>query len=103
MIIFHVRHYLNKAGIKYFNQWFLSLKKVLTNQKGFISAKYAIDTNSIEIVDLFMEFKDSGSMQEWRASIKHEKIKSLLEPYKEKQHSSNVYKVNESFYKDDCL
>ncbi|MCD8525484.1 MAG: hypothetical protein LRY67_07200 [Gammaproteobacteria bacterium] len=94
MVIFHIKHYLTIAGVRYFEEWFIKLSTILNDFDGFISAKYSLDEDCYGTVNLFLEFENMALLESWRSSLAHKEIKSLLTNYLEKSHSSYVYKTN---------
>lgn len=97
MVIFHVRHYLNNNGINYFDRWFNNLVIALNNYAGFIAAKYSIDDEN-KIINLFLEFETLESLQCWRESTEHKKIKLLLREYQVSNYGSDIYQINNFSY-----
>lgn len=81
-ILAHIKHFLNEDGKAYFPEWFRRSAPITKQQPGFISVKYAFDSEDLECIHLWVEFESLTLMQQWAASEKHKVIVEKLNPYR---------------------
>jgi len=76
MIIVYVKHYLNKEGKAFVQQyWFPMVKKVMQQQLGYISFKHEVEQDCDDCVNLVVTFDDEINLQQWVDIKEHDKDK----------------------------
>lgn len=81
MLIIHVKHYLNKKGLNYFDTWFKEVYQFIAKQDGFISLHRAYD-NDHKTVHIWLHFQNREKMLLWGSSKEHAQLIAKLDPYR---------------------
>lgn len=78
----HVKHFLNQEGKGYFPKWFHEATCILSEQPGFMGAKFAYDKEDPECVHLWFEFENADMIRDWANSDIHNEVVGKLSPYR---------------------
>lgn len=85
MIIVYVKHYLNRPGLKYFDDiWYPKVCKIIEKQPGFVAIESHKDTLDPRCVHITVRFMDSDSLEAWGKTHEHSQVINLLDPYRTK-------------------
>lgn len=83
MVIVYVKHYLNKAGLKFFQEtWFPKVQGAISQQKGFISVDTYPDKCDYSCVNITVKFEDDKTLEDWVDTDAHAEVINALDPYR---------------------
>src|SRR5689334_12746590 len=83
MVIIFVKHYLNAAGIDFFNkQWFPQVKAAISQREGFISISSNPDKNNLQCINITVKFETWEKLYAWAESKPHDELVDQLDPYR---------------------
>lgn len=83
MITVYVKHYLNKAGIEYFQtQWFVYVEIIIKKQDGFIDIISHQDKFDPTCINITIKFTGADQLKKWAKSSLHKEVISKLDPYR---------------------
>jgi heme-degrading monooxygenase HmoA len=98
MVIVHVKHYLNDAGISFFLQtWFNDGGQLLQQQEGFRSLKCSRDKDDPNCMNLWVEFENEETLTKWGRSQLHDQFVGRLDCYRPKPYEAKRYVIERYF------
>lgn len=83
MVIVFVKHYLNEAGIHYFNTtWFPNVKKAISQNDGYISIETYKDKTNESCVHITLKFENRKKLDAWTECAEHDDLVDGLDDYR---------------------
>lgn len=82
MLIIHVTHFLDDAGLRYFEEWYHDCYGFISKQDGFRLLEKAYDNAGSGAVHLWLHFESREKMLLWGNSDAHAMMISKLDRYR---------------------
>jgi hypothetical protein len=83
MVIVYVKHYLNPAGLSFFNTtWYPQVKHLIKEQIGFLSIRSHSDAADKECMHITVKFIDRETLDDWGATDFHAIALTQLNQYR---------------------
>ena len=94
-IIIYVKHYLNFAGLKYFEEcWFPLVHAIMSQQKGFLLLEH--EGTMEDCVYITLKFENEQTFHKWVEYTGHEDLVNALDPFRSRNYWE-VQKEGESW------
>lgn len=78
-----VKHYLNQAGMEFFDKkWFPAVQKAIKVQSGFIDITSKKDLQNLKLVHITLRFEDQATLLAWAATERHDELVDNLDDYR---------------------
>lgn len=91
MLIIHVKHFLNKDGIKFFDQWFDGCLQFLSKKEGFLLLQRAFDDTNLGCVHIWLHFENREKLETWGNTEEHALLIAQLDPYRTQDWEATWY------------
>ncbi len=82
-IFAHVKHYLNKKGFVFFDQWFMRVHEYMSAKEGFQSLEHTKYPKN-DTIHIVLAFENTEKLEAWIQEPVHDKLVNELDLYRNK-------------------